>query len=533
ARAEPAALVEYRSQGSLLILGPFDTVMTAAQKLKGRLEMTLLISEGEIDFHRLEDEGLDLVQARPRAIEGYLGAFRVTVGGPQGEVDLASLSTTGRERFDLVLDLGHQPLLSWELPPPGYYHAPDVAGLERIVAELPEMVGSFEKPGYVLYDPHICAHGSRGMTGCSRCLEVCPSGALTSIGEMIQLDPFLCQGAGSCAAACPTGAIAYAYPRPRDTLATLQAMLKAYRQAGGERPCLLFYDAQGGRERLERLAGDLPGHMVPFELAELAATGLETWLAALAYGAVGLCWLPAEGLAPSLLRELDRQLELARTLLVGMGYRPPLELLVGDDDDVLQRLHDAPPANPWPPAAFATFDEKRNTLRLAMDHLLAHAPAAEEVVPLPATAPFGRVLVDGGNCTLCMSCAAVCPTGAIATGGGVPRLTFTEEQCVQCGLCERACPERVVTLEARYLYDAKARRRPRVLHEEPPFLCVGCGKPFATRSIIERMTAKLAGHWMYQDQRARRRLQMCEDCRVADMFQAGQNSRTAEGVDKP
>jgi hypothetical protein len=33
------------------------------------------------------------------------------------------------------------------------------------------------------------------------------------------------------------------------------------------------------------------------------------------------------------------------------------------------------------------------------------------------------------------------------------------------------------------------------------------------------MQEKLKGHWMFQDANALRRLQMCEDCRVKDMFQ--------------
>jgi hypothetical protein len=57
-----------------------------------------------------------------------------------------------------------------------------------------------------------------------------------------------------------------------------------------------------------------------------------------------------------------------------------------------------------------------------------------------------------------------------------------------------------------------------VLHEEQPVCCVSCGKPFATRSMLEVLSRKLAGHWMFQTEESRRRLQMCEDCRVRDLF---------------
>jgi hypothetical protein len=35
------------------------------------------------------------------------------------------------------------------------------------------------------------------------------------------------------------------------------------------------------------------------------------------------------------------------------------------------------------------------------------------------------------------------------------------------------------------------------------------------------MQQKLEGHWMFQTEEVRRRLQMCEHCRVKDMFKAG------------
>jgi hypothetical protein len=70
------------------------------------------------------------------------------------------------------------------------------------------------------------------------------------------------------------------------------------------------------------------------------------------------------------------------------------------------------------------------------------------------------------------------------------------------------------------LHDQEARERPRILHEEQPVCCVSCGKPFATRSMLDKLSRKLEGHWMFQNEEARRRLQMCEDCRVRDLFTA-------------
>ena len=70
----------------------------------------------------------------------------------------------------------------------------------------------------------------------------------------------------------------------------------------------------------------------------------------------------------------------------------------------------------------------------------------------------------------------------------------------------------------RFIYDSEVRRDTRILNEDQPFCCVVCGKPFATRRMLNTMQEKLKSHWMFQKPDALRRLQMCEDCRVRDMF---------------
>jgi len=117
----------------------------------------------------------------------------------------------------------------------------------------------------------------------------------------------------------------------------------------------------------------------------------------------------------------------------------------------------------------------------------------------------------------------------LSDGGDMPQLNFIEGNCVQCGLCQTACPEHAIRLSPRYLYDAAARRSSRALNQEEPFYCIVCGKPFATRKLMDRMTQKLQGHWMYQDAGALRRVQMCGDCRVREVFRA--ETRRHEGVE--
>src|SRR5690606_25945456 len=103
------------------------------------------------------------------------------------------------------------------LPPPGYRHLAwgGPAGDEALDA-FAELVGEFDKPRYFQIDADLCAHSASGNLGCTRCLEVCPADAISSrkgrVESRIEIDPYLCQGVGSCSSACPTGAIQFRLP---------------------------------------------------------------------------------------------------------------------------------------------------------------------------------------------------------------------------------------------------------------------------------------------------------------------------------
>jgi hypothetical protein len=48
---------------------------------------------------------------------------------------------------------------------------------------------------------------------------------------------------------------------------------------------------------------------------------------------------------------------------------------------------------------------------------------------------------------------------------------------------------------------------------------VSCGKPFGNLAMVRTMIDRMAGHSMFGGE-GTRRLQMCADCRVVDMFTA-------------
>src|SRR5262249_52046169 len=137
---------------------------------------------------------------------------------------------------------------------------------QRAVLKARDLVGSFDKPRYVTFTEDLCAHSRSRIVGCNRCLDLCPTGAITPAGDHVAIDAAVCAGCGQCAAVCPTGAASYALP-PADTLMRkLRTLLTTYREAGGEIPVVLLHDAEHGGALIDALArhGEgLPANVLP------------------------------------------------------------------------------------------------------------------------------------------------------------------------------------------------------------------------------------------------------------------------------
>jgi ferredoxin len=526
----PVPSVKLESGGVILICGRDERAVEAGRLLEDHLDVTVLI-EPPANIVPPRTATFPVAKGKVRNARGYLGAFEVTVddfaqAAPSSRAALAFGPSRNHttSNCDIILDLtGGTAFFPAADLRDGYVRADpgDPAAVLRAVLKARDLIGSFEKPRYVAYDPALCAHSRSGIVGCTRCLDLCPTSAITPAGDFVAIDASICAGCGQCAAACPTGAASYALP-PEDVLMRkLRAMLVTYREAGGAQPILLMHDEAHGAPLIEALArfGDgLPAHVLPFAVNEITQVGLESIAAAFAYGASAMRFLlrarPQHDISGLL-----RTMALADPILGGLGFGPGrVATIETDDPDLLSEALCAIPAmTPAPrPASFRTQGNKRNVLRFALSELHRAAPAPVSIIALPAGAPFGAVEIDVEGCTLCLSCVSACPTGALRDDPDRPMLRFVEDACVQCGLCQATCPEDVITLKPQIDFDA-ARAPARILKQEEPFCCIRCSKPFGVKSTIDRVVAKLEGkHWMYSGSSRRIDvIKMCDDCRVA------------------
>ena len=525
----PVSFVSFASEGVILIYGRDAQAIEAGNLLKDHLDATVLI-EPPADVPPPRVTEFPVVKGRIRAGKGHLGAFELTIDdyaqpapSSRGALAFGTSRDGAISRCDLVLDLsGRAPLFTASDLRDGYLRADpgDGAAVLRAVLKARDLVGSFDKPRYVAFTAELCAHSRSNIVGCTRCLDLCPTGAIAPAGDHVAVDAHICAGCGQCAAACPTGAASYALPSADVLLRKLRALLTTYQEAGGQRPVVLVHDDAHGTPLIDALAryGDgLPANVLPLAVNEVTQVGLEAIAAAFAYGASAMRLLLRQKPRHDT-TGLTRTLALADPILAGLGFGPGrVASIETDDPDALgETLRAIDAGEPAPrPASFVPAGAKRDVMRLALRELQRAAPTPVDLIPLPAGAPFGAVNVNSEGCTLCLACVSACPTGALRDNPERPMLRFVEDACVQCGLCKATCPEKVITLTPQLDFRA-ATADARVLKQEEPFLCIRCGKPFGVKSTIERVTAKLEGkHWMFQN--AAQRLdviRMCEDCRV-------------------
>src|SRR5690606_20034587 len=444
--------------GVCLVYGKGQQALEVARRLCGRLSVSLLLEEAD-DVVPPSIGDVPIYKGKIAAATGHFGAFEIVVDGyapirpaSRGEAEFLVARDGASSQCDLILDMtGGAPLFPSHKRRDGYFHVDPArpGAVAEAMFEIADLVGEFEKPIYVTYDPAICSHSRSRKTGCTRCLDVCPASAISSQGDRVSIDTAICGGCGACHAVCPSGAVSYAYPRREDLLGRLRVLLAAYRRAGGTAPVLLIHDSRHGAETIAMMARfgrGLPANVLPFAVNEVSVVGHDLLVAGLTFGAQKVVVLADPAKADEL-SGLTAQCALVSTIVEALGYEGErVSVLAEADPDAVEALLWESPGLPQLEGHdFNPAGTKRAIVRTALASLNDAAPARQEIVSLPEGAPYGRISIDTGGCTLCLACVSACPMGALLDNPERPQVRFVESACVQCGLCRTTCPEGVIS----------------------------------------------------------------------------------------
>ena len=497
--------------------------------------VTLCISS---DIEGLED-GSPLLEQRTSliAVEGRLGNLKITLEPDQ------ILNGGSQKRFELKAD---QLIVLTKTHPPGIKRRTGVhlmsstesEILEETVRQVRDLVGHFHKPVHLTYDQDICAGGDKGMETCGRCISYCPYDAISRQTEnrlRIQVDHLTCEGCGACVSACPTSALQFTEPSPQEIYARMAALLESSKEKQGnvEPPVIVFHCEEMGRKVLET-AGLVPlpysPGVLPVEVPCLRYVSESNMLAAMSLGAAGVGLLGCED-CPNGERELLYQkYDFTQLILQNFDLSQDRVRIItaeaGQEADAVEainqfvsQLSESPMVPNWTTPSQTL---NRPILSDVLGGFIDQTGNEPGRISLSSELPFAFANINESGCTLCRSCANVCPTNAFRFEEESNSLHFKHINCVGCGLCEEVCPENVITIKRELVLEKQSLDYTLVAEDEM-INCLKCEKPYINRRALEAVESKLFEIESLKNTFSGNRkniLRMCPDCRtVAAMME--------------
>lgn len=345
----------------------------------------------------------------------------------------------------------------------------------------------------------ICIAGS----GCNQCEKACPHDAIKNEGGVVKVDVAACSSCGICVSACPQRAVEFPGYSPDEIEKHVDAILSADANHNGPQN-IVFACAR---------SSELPGddwQVVPVACAAMVPAA--ALLRATASGAKSVGILRCkEQCRQNSSEQVEGRTDYARRVLE----------LIGDDPG---RVAIMPPADARQPQLAPDVADPPAARRGSIEIFGRHAAAASLLVLNGQSAspfksfvhdysPIGIPVINPASCTMCGTCGAVCPTGALKqiNVDGLLELSLDAASCIACGECVGSCPEissGAITLELRTDIDALTGGAV-VLNSDKSVNCVNCDKTFTSAKTLDRLKELLGDAFTYE-----RYGRLCPECRT-------------------
>ena len=131
---------------------------------------------------------------------------------------------------------------------------------------------------------------------------------------------------------------------------------------------------------------------------------------------------------------------------------------------------------------------------------------------------FGEVAINESSCTLCLSCAGACNTGALYADRSDNSIKLNASLCTMCNYCVLSCAEK----DTMALNFSGLKLQPeffsyRTLAKDELFRCIECGKEFATAKAVMKIADMMSTHFA-DDVEKMKTLFCCGDCKAKIMI---------------
>lgn len=364
--------------------------------------------------------------------------------------------------------------------------------------------------------PDIDGTACQWSEGCDQCVRACPYGALSWSGAGVALDRERCRSCGLCVAGCPHRAICLPGWSAGEIEAELSNLLEPADAAVSRRIAFVCQDAP-----------DPGGGWLPVRVACLGMVPAAAALASLAHGADTIGFLGCgeecrNGACEAAAERVDFCRQVAGIVYGSADRVRLIEEAPAPPEAPLDRWRGTPvlaqgPAtsvpesgearlSPRPPARAELEQGRQQKGAVRVFGVEAAADAVRLVAKMDSVgegglrvehpgAPCGLVKIDPDACTACGTCIVSCPTKALAPScePGSGGISFDPALCIACEECRVRCPEREAgAITVVHAIDGERTAESRfVLLDSRAVSCERCGRPFASRALLERIAAML------------------------------------------
>ncbi len=346
--------------------------------------------------------------------------------------------------------------------------------------------GRIETTSSIKISHSACGHSYAELTGCQKCINVCPNQAISSQNNKIAINHDLCSDCLACASICPSGAIS---GKPWDSDAIGESLAAFASDARGATPIALSCTEC-------RVTPDIPANHALFPYPKLATLEASHILGALQQGIPSIAVVPC----PTCANLAQPQYQLAKEILTRINAADRLSW----NKPALSKSSYTD--NPFSDTYSIPWDNKRDSLASALAPIIALS--TDKYPPLPG--PFAQISVDKKLCSGCGACFEACPNDALSGNNKEMTVLVKEISCINCGLCIAVCPEKAITIKPSLSWSPNVFKQITAAQVEG-LACRKCGKVFATKRAVEVIITKLEGH---MDKAQQELLYLCPDCRV-------------------